>query len=293
MAHSRTWRPLEISPHAGAEPVPEGLVQYLDDLAEIADLAELLAKEKAILFRGFGIDRAAAETISTAVLAGGTALTPTDQRPRRTLPPLNAGDPIAPPVPRLLLFAEHATDGALMLTDCAAWFGSLDIAMREAFADGIRYTENLHDGLGPGRTWQDRFGTDVRKQVESRLDEDGVHWRWTSDGLRISYIRPVTALHPLTGEQVWLDRFGHWYPTAVEELPGDLVRADERPSSAQHADGTPIPAAELAHLAARAKEATVDVPLRSGDLVLVDNVLLAHGRRPFGSRRRVFRALSR
>ncbi|GAA4548799.1 TauD/TfdA family dioxygenase [Amycolatopsis samaneae] len=296
MAYSRTWRPLEITA-AGldVEPAPGGLLRRL---TTAPDLPARLAKEKAIIFRGFAMTRSALGPVAAALLPEGPLrLRSTEHHPRCTLLPVNEGDPLRQPAPRLLLAAEQAAThgGAIMLTDCAEWFRSLDPVVRRTFANGICYTENLHDGLGAGETWQERFGTTDRAHVESWLDEDEVSWCWTSDGLRISYLHPASMRHPLTGDEVWQVPSPCRLPATGEPagLPAGLVAEDELPLSASHSDGSLIPAEVLAHIADQGALATTDLALRPGDLLLVDNILLAHGRRPFLGDRRIVLALTR
>lgn len=292
MAYSHNWRPLEVTPwSAGTDASPDGLIRYL---RTIADLSGLLAKEKAIVFSGFAVTRTVLGSLVDILLPVSTVASHrfvrTEQAPARTLPSANEANTPDPPPERLLLFAEQSAvrGGAILLTDGARLFASLDDAVRKAFAEGVRYTENLHDGLGLGESWQDRFKTTSRHTVEALLDEAGIAWRWTPDGLRIAYLRSTTARHPETGEEAWFDHIGYWHPAiASVELPASLIRADELPSSLTHADGSPIAADHLMHIRERAWQSTIELLLRSGDLMLADNLLLAHGRRPFRGRRRV------
>jgi hypothetical protein len=67
---------------------------------------------------------------------------------------------------------------------------------------------------------------------------------------------------------------------------------EEMPQSVTFADGTPIPAEYIARIQERGLASAVDVDWRAGDLLLIDNVLVGHGRRPFEGPRRVLVAMS-
>jgi hypothetical protein len=72
----------------------------------------------------------------------------------------------------------------------------------------------------------------------------------------------------------------------------DILEPDEFPQHATFDDGSPIPDTYIKQIQTRGLELAVDVPWRPGDLMLIDNVLVAHGRRPFDGARRVLVAMS-
>jgi hypothetical protein len=170
--------------------------------------------------------------------------------------------------------AQPSDGGATLVVDTASWLASLDAEVREAFTDGVRYVREL-------RNWQGAFRTGRREDVEALLDGAGAAWRWRADGgLRIEVARPATVRHPVTGVEVWFNQADQW-PTGG--LGGRSVT---------FADGGPIPAEYLRQIRDRGLGHAVDVQWRTGDLLLVDNVLVAHGRRPFTGHRRVPAAMS-
>jgi len=72
----------------------------------------------------------------------------------------------------------------------------------------------------------------------------------------------------------------------------DALPEDELPQSVTFADGTPIPAEYVTQVRDRGLALAVDVDWQEGDLLVIDNVLVAHGRRPFAGSRRVLVAMS-
>ena len=56
-------------------------------------------------------------------------------------------------------------------------------------------------------------------------------------------------------------------------------------------DGTPITGAQMADAIAIADELTYDLEWEPGDVALIDNFLVMHGRRPYRGRRRVLASL--
>src|SRR5262249_10248074 len=141
--------------------------------------------------------------------------------------------------PSRLLFFCHtaaATGGATPVLDSALWLESLDDDVREAFAPGLRYTQNLHGGRGLGKSWQDTFETDQRDEVERFLSATQAKWEWRRDGgLRVVQERPSTIRHPVTGDEVWFNQADQWHPATLGDAAAaalaQVLDADELPQS--------------------------------------------------------------
>ena len=64
-----------------------------------------------------------------------------------------------------------------------------------------------------------------------------------------------------------------------------IMPAEELPQAVTLADGTPIPDAWAIQIRDRGLESAVDVNWNTGDVLLIDNLLVGHGRRPSPARR--------
>ncbi len=304
------WKPYEIYPETGAADV-EGLLSRLD--AE-GDPEALLDREKALVFRGFGVTEERVDEVLDRLLpnrlayvhgnsprtkVGKNVYTSTEYPAEFTISMHNELS-YAHSWPTRLAFCcvtAAETGGATPVVDAALWLESLDDAVRERFSGGVRYTQNLHGGLGLGKSWQDTFETDERDRVDSFLGAAGAEAEWRRDGgLRVTQHRPATVRHPRTGAEVWFNQSDQWHPAALgDETAAALARllpADQLPQSVAFADGSPIPAEDVVQVRDRGLAAAVDVDWRRGDVLLIDNVLVAHGRRPFTGDRRVLVAMS-
>jgi hypothetical protein len=199
---------------------------------------------------------------------------------------------------RLAFYCERAaqTGGATPVVDGELWLRSLDQEVRDAFAGGVCYIQNLHDGMGFGKSWQDTFETDDRTVVERFLAGSEAEWHWGPDGIRVTQYRSATTKHPVTGAEVWFNQADQWHPAGLGDETSaelyDILEPDEFPQYVTFADGSPIPDAYVEQIQARGLEHAADVDWRSGDVLLIDNVLTGHGRRPFEGERRVLVAMS-
>jgi hypothetical protein len=308
----QSWAPLEVDPvAAGADGSPQGLVDYL---TTSLDFDARLTAEKAIVFRGFGVTEETLDPVMDRLLpnrlayvhgnsprtkVGKNVYTSTEYPPEFTISMHNELSYAHKWPARLLFFCDKAaeTGGATPVVDGVRWLESLDPEVRAAYAGGVRYTQNLHDGYGFGKSWQDTFETTSKDDVEEFLAGTQATWEWKSDGsLRVSQHRPSTTRHPVSGVEVWFNQSDQWHSAALGDdtakALAEVLAEDEMPQSVSFADGTAIPAEYVIQVRDRGLEAAVDVNWCEGDVLVIDNVLVGHGRRPFSGRRRVLVAMS-
>jgi alpha-ketoglutarate-dependent taurine dioxygenase len=165
--------------------------------------------------------------------------------------------------------------------------------LRSRFEErGVRYFRNLRGAGGPGLSWQTVFETSDRSWVEQYCREGGIEFEWTADGgLRTQQVRPGTVRHPRTGEPVWFNQADQWHPSNLGNELGEAMvsLADERelPLNAQYGDGSQFAPADLRQVREAVDGATVLVPWQAGDILMIDNTTVMHGRMPFRGSRRV------
>jgi hypothetical protein len=306
-----TWRPLEIRPRdIWVQSSGEGLTSLLDDTERVDDM---LVKNKALVFRGFRLTRDTLDEVLDRLLpnrlayvhgnsprtkVGDNVYTSTEYPAEFTISMHNELSYARRWPARLAFFCEKAADtgGATPIVDGQRWLESLDDEVREAYRGGVCYTQNLHDGYGLGKSWQDTFETKDRDVVEAFLADSEAQWEWTRDGLRVRQVRPSTVRHPVTGAEVWFNQSDQWHPASLGDKAAaelaSVLPADEMPQSVTFADGSPIPAGYVTQVRDRGLAEAVDVDWRDGDLMLIDNVQVGHGRRPYIGSRRVLVAMS-
>ena len=305
----RTWRPHEITSESAGT---RDLTGWLDGLG--ADrLTDMLVTQRALVFRGFGVTPESIEPVfdrlvpdrlpyvhgnSPRTRVGRNVYTSTEYPQQFTISMHNELSYAHRWPARLAFYCETAAQhgGATPVLDAELWHGSLDDEVRAAFAGGIRYVQNLHDGHGFGKSWQDTFETDDREAVEEFLRDAEAEWVWSRDGIRITQHRAATTKHPVTGATVWFNQADQWHPAGLGDKTSsdlyEILEPDEFPQYVTFADGTPIPDAYIEQIQRRGLGNAVDVDWRPGDVLLIDNVLTAHGRRPFEGPRRVLVAMA-
>ncbi len=191
-----------------------------------------------------------------------------------------------------------AEGGETPLADSRMLLKKIDAGVAASFREkGVRYERRLHGGTGPGLSWQDAFETDDRGIVEEYCRAGDVGYVWGEEGgLRTSQVRPATHTHPLTGEEVWFNQADAFHTSGMhpETYREYISRMSEEefPLNAYHGDGSALDPAALAHVREVMAAEMSLFKWQAGDLLVVDNVLAAHGRMPFSGARRVLLAMT-
>lgn len=196
--------------------------------------------------------------------------------------------------PGLLLFSclvAPERGGATPVADCRKVLANLpDRLVRRVEDSGWSLTRNYSPYIS--LDWHTAFGTEDRDQVAAYCTDNRIAWQWREDGsLRTSQLRPGTIVHPQTGEKVWFNHLAFWNEWSLDEdIRAALTEefgSDGLPFNTGIGDGEPLTRDDVETLNAAYAAATVRETWQPGDVMLVDNILAAHGRDPFRGDRRI------
>lgn len=182
------------------------------------------------------------------------------------------------------------TGGETPIADTRRIYQKIAAATRHTFLEKKwSYVRNFGDGLG--LHWRTVFQSDDRAEIDEYCREQGIETQWHDDQLRVRAIRPAAALHPRTGEPVWFNHATFFNISSLtEEIREGLLELydeDEMPSNSFYGDGSPIESETLDTLRRLYHEETVLFRWQKEDVLLLDNMMVAHGRSPFTGSRKV------
>jgi alpha-ketoglutarate-dependent taurine dioxygenase len=171
----------------------------------------------------------------------------------------------------------------------------LDSALVERFAARqVMYLRNYGNGLG--LFWQQTFQTTDPRSVEDYCRQRAIEIEWRDDGrLRTRQVRPAIRRHPQTNEPVWFNHAAFFHPSTLDARTRAALEAglstDELPFNTLYGDGTPLETETLAQIRRAYREETVAFSWQRHDILLLDNMLVAHGRESYDGPRKIAAAL--
>lgn len=194
---------------------------------------------------------------------------------------------------RIAFFCQlpSTTGGETPIADCRRILAALDPEVRRHFVERqVMYVRNFGEGFGI--TWQTAFQTEDREEMEAFCRRTGVQVEWKGDGrLRTRSVRPVVVRHPRTGEEVWFNAAVSSHISTVEPATRAALLAEyseeDLPKNSLYGDGAPIELDVLDEIRRAFRQETVAFSWKKGDILLLDNMLVAHARAPYTGPRKV------
>ncbi len=293
---------------------------------------EQLLEVGAVLIRGYEIhtpeafqqvvQQFVAETVdytrgaSPRSKVSGKIYTSTDA-PRFLPIPLHCELSYTPSPPRRIMFFCHTParqGGETPIADMRSVYQSLDPDVRQRLEQrGLRLIQNVpaKRSFGFGKTWQEMFGSDDKRDVERACESMEIACTWKSnDTLQLINYRPAFLTHPETGDKVlftsfynfhdsWSDEFRAHQQYGLSWLIGCTEMYRERtgkpaidyPHHCTFADGSEISRQDIRHIRNALRSHAVTFPWQQGDLIVLDNLRVSHGRLPFKGKRRILVAM--
>jgi alpha-ketoglutarate-dependent taurine dioxygenase len=167
----------------------------------------------------------------------------------------------------------------------------------DRFAErGVLYVQHLHAGKGFGRSWQETFETESTEEVEARCRDQGMSFSWgPKRDLHLEHKGAGLIAHPETGERLWFNQAEQWHPSSldpeIESTLRECLPPAELPLNSFHGDRGELDVDDLRAVREACRAEAVDVRWRTHDVLLLDNLLVLHGRRPFKGTRQVLVAM--
>jgi alpha-ketoglutarate-dependent taurine dioxygenase len=184
--------------------------------------------------------------------------------------------------------------GETPIADSRAIYRRIPEQVRARFEPGVLYVRNYGE---MDVRWQQVFNTDRRSDVEAFCRRSGIRCTWTDNGqLRTEQLCQAIEKHPVTAEAVWFNQAHLFHISALapeeREVLIELYGLDHLPRNTYFADGSPIPDDFFDDIRAALDAETVSFPWEEGDVLMLDNMLVAHGRSTFKGTRKVVVAMA-
>ncbi|MDK8191945.1 TauD/TfdA family dioxygenase [Paenibacillus sp. UMB7766-LJ446] len=186
--------------------------------------------------------------------------------------------------------------GETPIADSRELLQKLDASIKKQFIEKkVMYVRNF-DGI-LDLSWQNVFQTEDQKIVEQYCQKNGIAFEWISkDHLRTRTVRDSVAIHPLTKEKVWFNQANLFHvsslPLEAREWLIEERGYDNLPRNTYFGDGSKIPDSLIDEIQGLYEEISIVFPWQEGDVLMLDNMLMAHGRKTFKGDRKIVVAMA-
>jgi alpha-ketoglutarate-dependent taurine dioxygenase len=194
---------------------------------------------------------------------------------------------------RLAFFCVTPADegGETPIADSVRVTARIEDAIKEKFRrKGIMYVRNYRPGFDI--PWQTVFQAANKEEVAAYCREHGIDCEWKgNDWLQTRQICHAMAIHPISKQAIWFNQAHLFHISSLDEKTRRalLNRYGEGglPRNSYYGDGEPIEWEVLAHIRDAYKAQASVFQWNIDDLLLLDNMLVAHGRNPYKGQRKI------
>ena len=138
---------------------------------------------------------------------------------------------------------------------------------------------------GQGRGWRQTLGVTDPEEAQVRLDSLGYEWTWRNgDLLELRSPRLPATLELSDGRTAFFNQF-------LAAAQGWKDARNDPTKALCFGSGEPVSSEMVETVAKLAEPLTEDLTWRKGDLAILDNEAVMHGRRHFAGRRVVLASL--
>ncbi|KST70479.1 syrP protein [Mastigocoleus testarum BC008] len=181
--------------------------------------------------------------------------------------------------------------GATPIVDCRKAYRLINKKLQARLIEKkIMYVRNFIQGLDV--SWQTFFQTTDKSMVEDYCRRADIDFEWgKQNNLTTRQVRPAIAIHPITNEPVVFNQIQLYHMAYLEsEIKESLLSIfgeDRFPRNVYYGDGTPIEDSVLEEINQAYRESQTSFPWEKGDILMLDNMLAAHGRSPYVGKRQI------
>ncbi|MCA9137281.1 MAG: TauD/TfdA family dioxygenase [Planctomycetales bacterium] len=155
---------------------------------------------------------------------------------------------------------------------------------------GLQYTNvmpgNDDPNSGMGRSWHSTLGVETKSAAEARLRELGYSLEWLANDCLKATTPPLPAVMEVApGQKTFFNQL-------IAAYCGWKDERNDPSAAIRHGDGSKLDSDAVNVAVDLAEQLAYDHQWHAGDIVLLDNTVAMHARRPFQGTRKVLASLA-
>lgn len=225
--------------------------------------------------------------------------TTTEYSPKATIPPHHELS-YTSHAPRFLFFyckQPASSDGQTTLLDGLEFYQEIrnNPLFKPLLKHGLEYHKTMpsqkssNNQISFGKSWQEHFETRDKYQIEAYLQDNRMTWKWLSnDQLQTQIQRPAIHIHPENQEPCWFAQPSLWHLHCFGKRGEFLMKRlpkEQYPVHVTLGNGEELSPELLNEIENIALRLATPYSWKKGDLLVVDNWRIAHGRHSFTGER--------
>ena len=185
--------------------------------------------------------------------------------------------------------------GETPIVDCRNVYKMLSPKLREKLEEKqLMYVRNYVEDLDV--SWQDFFHTNNKSEVESYCKNAKIEFEWLeNNGFKTFKVRPAITTHPKTKEKIFFNQIQLHHISYLDPAVRDSLLSEfgekRLPRNVYYGDGSPIEDSVIEEIGEVYEKAAINFPWQAGNMIMLDNMLIAHGRNPYVGERKIVVAM--
>lgn len=280
-----------------------------------AILEKYLLKFGGVVFRNFDISSLSefnqyAQIISPNLLdytyrstprtrLGGKIYTSTQYPADRHIPQHNENSYTNSWPSKIMFFCAIAPEsgGETPVASSHQVFKKIDPIIREKFKKyGVLYVRNYYNNID--LAWKEVFQTEKKDEVINYCKKYDIECHWNDHGpeLTTKQICQASIFHPTTHQEVWFNQAHLFNILSLPKNDQDILLkeygSENLPRNSYYGNGDIIEQSVIEHIQEVYKNQTIEFKWQKGDIMILDNILMTHGRNPFKGDRKIVVAMA-
>lgn len=147
-------------------------------------------------------------------------------------------------------------------------------------------------GFGFDLSWNKTFNTDSKKKVEKYCKKNKIKFKWEGNKLITWKINNFSIVNKNLNSKIWFNQAHLFHNSNIDSKTRNLIKEilgkDLYLRDAKFGDGKEIPLFFLKHIRKVLEKNSYNIKWKKGDVLLINNLMISHGRRKYTGSRKVF-----